>query len=74
MTLFVENLSESQSHRVKYSSFILEKRKYLSNLIKTRNYKEAELVKNQLREMEQDEDAKWLQKIEEKKLLKIEKM
>ena len=35
--------------KVKYSSHILEKRKYLSNLIKTRNYKAAEEVKNTLR-------------------------
>jgi hypothetical protein len=46
----------------------------LSSLIKTRNYKEAELVKNQLREMEQEEETKWKARAEEKKLLKIEKL
>lgn len=38
--------------KVKFSSQVLEKRSYLANLIKSRQYKEAELVKNTLKDME----------------------
>ena len=47
---------------MKYSSHILEKRKYLSNMIKIRNYKEAENIKNTLKDMEVEEEAKWVEK------------
>lgn len=33
---------------MKYSSEVLDLRKYLRNLIKVKNYKEAEIVKNKL--------------------------
>ena len=49
---FVEKLDVEEPPKIKYSSHILEKRKYLTNLIKTRNYKEAETIKNTLKEME----------------------
>lgn len=40
-----------EAPRVKYSSHVLEKRNYLANLIKARNYREAEVVKSSLREL-----------------------
>lgn len=60
--------------KVKYSSHVLEKRNYLSNLIKARNYKEAEIVKNTLKDMEANEEVKWIEKFEEKKKLRLEKL
>jgi hypothetical protein len=36
-------------------------------LIKSRSYKEAEIVKNTLKEMEAYEEIKWGEKFEEKK-------
>lgn len=48
--------------KVKFSSHVLERRNYLSNLIKARSYKEAEVVKNALREMEAEEEERWAEK------------
>ena len=52
----------------------MEKRRYLSNLIKIRSYKDAENVKNLLKEMEAEEEVKWVEKFEDKKHLRVEKM
>ena len=45
-------MRREEAPRVKYSSHVLEKRNYLANLIKARNYREAEAVKSSLREIE----------------------
>ena len=47
-------------------------RRYLRSLIKIKNYKEAEIVKNSLEQKEKEEQAKWEKKFEEKKKLMIE--
>ena len=47
-------------------------RRYLRSLIKIKNYKEAEIVKNSLEQKEKEEQAKWEKKFEEKKNLMIE--
>jgi hypothetical protein len=53
---------------------VLEKRNYLSNLIKARNYKEAEIVKHSLKEMEAVEEVRWVERFEERKKLRMEKL
>ena len=47
---------------MKYSSQVLELRKYLTNLIKVKDYKEAEIVKNKLELKQKEEEAKWIEK------------
>ena len=74
MDQFIEKLAHQQPPKVKYSSHLLEKRKYLSNLIKIRNYKEAQNIKNVLKDMEAEQEVKWAQKFEDKKHLRIQKM
>ena len=44
----------------------------MRSLIKIKNYKEAEIVKNSLEQKEKEEQAKWEKKFEEKKKLMIE--
>lgn len=44
-------MKSEEPPRIKFSSHVLEKRNYLANLIKARNYKEAEIVKNSLKDM-----------------------
>ncbi len=74
MDQFISRLEIEELPKVKYSSHILDKRKYLSNLIKIRNYKEAETIKNSLKQMEIAEQAKWVEKVAERKQLRIEKV
>lgn len=45
MENYISNIKHQPPTKIKYSSKILEKRKYLSSLIKVRNYKVAEEVK-----------------------------
>lgn len=52
---------------MKYSSEVLDLRKYLRNLIKVKNYKEAEIVKNKLELKQKEENEKWIEKHEQKK-------
>lgn len=73
MDEFIEKLQHEEPPKVKYSSHILERRKYLSNLIKVRNYKEAEVIKLKLKDLEAEEEVKWLGKVEDKKQLRVEK-
>ena len=41
MEAFIDKVDQEEPPKIKYSSHVLEKRKYLSSLIKTRNYKAA---------------------------------
>lgn len=70
---FIDKLDHQEPPKIKYSSYILEKRKYLSNLIKIRNYKDAENVKNLLKDLEAEEEVKWVEKFQDKKHLRVEK-
>lgn len=57
---------------MKFSSQVLEMRRYLSSLIKIKNYKEAEIVKNNLDVKEKEEEAKWASKHELKQQARLE--
>lgn len=70
----VSHMNAETIPKIKFSSHVLEKRNYLANLIKARNYREAEVVKNTLKEMEAQEELKWVEKFEEKKKLRLEKL
>jgi protein-arginine kinase activator protein McsA len=48
----IERMANEEVPKIKFSSRVLEKRNYLTNLIKSRHYREAEVVKNTLKEME----------------------
>jgi hypothetical protein len=48
----IERMANEEVPRIKFSSHVLEKRNHLTNLIKSRHYREAEVVKNTLKEME----------------------
>lgn len=67
-----EKLMAEAPPRIKFSSRVLEMRRYLSSLIKIKNYKEAENVKNSLDEQEKDEEEKWIAKHEQKQRTKLE--
>lgn len=62
MVCFLNQLNEESVPKIKFSSKALEMKKYLTNLIKSRNYKEAENIKTQLRDLEIDETVKWANK------------
>ena len=67
-----ERLLTEKIPTIKYSSQVLELRRYLRSLIKIKNYKEAEIVKNNLETKEKEEQVKWEKKFEEKKKAMVE--
>ena len=57
---------------MKFSSEVLDLRKYLRNLIKVKNYKEAEIVKNKLELKQKEQNEKWMERHEQKKKNRLE--
>lgn len=57
---------------MKFSSQVLELRKYLSSLIKIKDYKEAEVVKCKLDHKEKEEQEKWIEKHEARQRSRLE--
>jgi hypothetical protein len=71
---FVQRVGKEETPSVKYSSAILEQRRYLANLIRARNYREAENVKQQLSERQREEEARWAVRMQDKRQWKLQQL
>jgi protein-arginine kinase activator protein McsA len=56
---------------MKYSAKVLSLRTHLKNLIKTKNYYEAEIVKLNIANLEKEEETKWLEKTNAQKKVRL---
>lgn len=71
---FTERAIAEEPPKVKFSSYVLTLRKNLENLIKIRDYKEAEATRNTLEQAEEAEMEQWRVRFEEKKKHKYEQI
>lgn len=71
---FTERAITEEPPKVRFSSHVLTLRKNLENLIKIRDYKEAELTRNSLEETEKAESEQWRSRFDERKKHKYEQL
>ena len=65
-------LKQESAPKVKYSTQVLSMRTHLRNLIKTREYKEADHAKQDLEKKEHEEDERWQLNFESKKRSRVD--
>ena len=68
----VKKLEEQEPAKMKYSSEVLSLRKYLSSLVKIKDYKKAEQVKNRIEVLEKEQQQKWMEKHEIRQAKKLQ--